>query len=351
MLRNLRRRLSADMGIDLGTTNTVVSLLGEGIVLNQPTVVAIKKADGQVVAIGEEARRMEGRTPKGIRTIRPMQDGVIAEFDVVELMIKHFIREVSGRRISRPRIVVGIPSGITVVERRAVMDACRSAGASEVWLVYESFAGALGSGVPVFDPAGNMVVDIGGGTTEVSVISLGAMVESRSIRVGGNVFISSIVNHVKTDPSKALIIGSPTAEDVYRSIGHAMPSDQPETFQLRGREVVSGLPKTIEVSSHDVRGWIEEPLAKVIEVIRQTLDDTPPELAADIVDRGIVLFGGGSMLRGLPEFIHGHTKVPVRLADEPLLCVAHGTQKYLELKLDGDPRVADTDMSLTDDND
>ncbi len=320
---------SNDMGIDLGTANTLVHVKGRGIVLSEPSVVAVQHGTRKVLAVGNEAKRMLGRTPNDIIAIRPMKDGVIADFEIVEKMIRYFIAKVHNRRaLVRPRIVVGVPSGITEVEKRAVRESCEQAGAREIYLIEESLAAAIGAKIPIHEPAGNMIVDIGGGTTEVSVISLGGMVISNSIRIGGDDFDEAIVQHVKKVHN--LIIGERTAEEIKIQIGNAFPEDQVETMEIKGRDAVTGLPRILEMDSVEIRECLQENVNSVLEVIRATLDETPPELAADIVDRGIVMTGGGSLLKGLTKFISKETGVPVILAENPLTCVVLGTGNFLE---------------------
>ncbi len=323
---------SNDIGIDLGTANTLVHVKGRGIVLSEPSVVAVRTDTREVLAVGEEAKRMLGRTPSSIEAIRPMRDGVIADFDTVEKMIRYFIKKVHGnkRPFINPRMVIGIPSGITEVERRAVKESAEQAGAREIYLIEESLAAAIGADIPINEPAGNMVVDVGGGTTEVSVISLGGMVISNSIRVGGDDFDEAIMQHVKKVHN--LIIGERTAENVKVSIGNAYPNknQEVETMDIKGRDAISGLPRILEMDSVEIRECLQEPINQVLEVVRMTLDQTPPELAADIVERGIVMTGGGSLLKGLTTFLSKETGVPVLLAENPLTCVVIGAGKFLD---------------------
>ena len=284
---------SKDMGIDLGTANTLVSMRGKGIVLREPSVVAIRKDTGEILAVGEEAKMMLGRTPGNIVAIRPLKDGVIADFDTTQIMLKYFIQKATGGfSFFRPRVVVGVPSGVTEVERRAVIDATIQAGAREAYLIEEPMAAAIGAGLPVHDPTGNMVVDIGGGTTEVAVISLGGIVSSRSIRIGGDELDEAIIQYMKRTYN--LLIGERTAESVKMTIGSAMPSPEEETMDIRGRDLVTGLPKTLPVSVMEIELALSEPVSAIVDAVKVTLEKTPPELSADIMDRGIVMTGGGA---------------------------------------------------------
>jgi rod shape-determining protein MreB len=321
---------SKDMGMDLGTANSLVYVKGKGIVIREPSVVAIQKDTGQVLAVGEEAKRMIGRTPGNIVAIRPLRDGVIADFDVTQSMIKYFIsKALRGRTfLVRPRVVVGVPSGVTAVEERAVREAALQAGAREAYLIEEPMAAAIGAGLPVHEPTGNMIVDIGGGTTEVAVISLGGIVTSRSIRIASDEMDEAIINHVKR--AYNLMIGERTAEQIKIQIGTAYPPDILETDEVRGRDLVSGLPKTVQITSSEIYKALLEPVTSIIDAIKATLEHTPPELAADIMDRGIVMAGGGSLLRGLDRLVSEETGMPVHLADEPLLAVAYGAGRVLE---------------------
>jgi len=316
------------MAVDLGTANTLVYLRGRGIVLSEPSVVAIDHRSGEVHAVGAEAKRMLGRTPGTISAIRPLKDGVIADFDVTEQMLRHFIRKVSQNRWAHPRVVICVPSGVTGVEKRAVEEATYTAGARWVGLIEEPMAAAIGAGLPVAEPTGSMIVDIGGGTSEVAVISLGGIVVSQSIRVGGDELDEALISYVKKEYK--LLIGSQTAEEIKLEIGSAHPLPQEEQAEIRGRDLVTGLPKTIVLSSEEVRSALDEPVQAIIDAIKATLDKTPPELASDIMDRGIMLAGGGSLLQGLPERLRGETQMPVHLAESPLTCVAVGSGKYLE---------------------
>ena len=316
------------MAVDLGTANTLVYVKGRGIVLSEPSVVAIDQRTGDVHAVGIEAKRMLGRTPGNITAIRPLKDGVIADFDVTEQMLRHFIQKVHQNRWAHPRVVVCVPSGVTGVEKRAVEEATLSAGARQAYLIEEPMAAAIGAGLPVGEPTGNMIVDIGGGTTEVAVISLGGIVVAQSIRVGGDELDEAIVNYVKRE--EKLMIGSQTAEEVKLEIGSAFALRDEMEAEIRGRDMISGLPKTVVLSSEQVREALEEPVSQIVEAVKVTLDRTPPELASDIMDRGIVLAGGGSLLNGLDERLRDETEMPIHLADSPLTCVAVGSGRSLE---------------------
>ena len=316
------------MAVDLGTANTLVYLRGKGIVLSEPSVVAIDHRTGEVHAVGAEAKRMLGRTPATISAVRPLKDGVIADFDVTEQMLRHFIRKVSQNRWAHPRVVICVPSGVTGVEKRAVEEATYTAGARWTGLIEEPMAAAIGAGLPVAEPTGNMIVDIGGGTSEVAVISLGGIVVSQSIRVGGDELDEAIISYVKKEYK--LLIGSQTSVEIKLEIGSANPLPQEEQAEIRGRDLVTGLPKTVVLTSEEVRVALEEPVLAIIDAIKATLDKTPPELASDIMDRGIMLAGGGSLLQGLPERLRNETQMPVHLAESPLTCVAVGSGKYLE---------------------
>ena len=316
------------MAVDLGTANTLVYVRGRGIVLSEPSVVAIDQRTGEVHAVGVEAKRMLGRTPGTISAIRPLKDGVIADFDVTEQMLRHFIQKVHQNRWAHPRVVVCVPSGVTGVEKRAVEDATRAAGARDCQLIEEPMAAAIGAGLPVSEPTGNMIVDIGGGTTEVAVISLGGIVVSQSIRVGGDELDEAIVNYVKREYK--LLIGMQTSEEVKLEIGSAAPMKEELQAEIRGRDLVTGLPKTVVLSSQEVRLALDEPLQQIVDAIKSTLDKTPPELASDIMDRGIVLAGGGALLHRLEERIRHETEMPVHLAESPLTCVAVGSGRSLE---------------------
>ena len=319
------------MGIDLGTANTLVYVKGKGIVLQEPSVVAIDRDTRHVMAVGEEAKQMIGRTPGNIIAIRPMKDGVIADFDVTQKMLQYFIgKAMSGRGFRRPRVVVSVPSGVTGVERRAVMDATLQAGAREAHIIEEPMAAAIGAGLPVDEPTGNMVVDVGGGTTEVAIISLGGIVTAKSIRVAGDEMDEAIVHYVKR--SYNMMIGERTAEEVKISIGSAFPvGDGRDAMEIRGRDLVTGLPRTLKVTAEEVRSALADPVAAILEAIKVTLEKTPPELAADIMDRGIVMTGGGSLLKGLDRLVSKETGMPVHVSEESLLCVVKGTGKVLDM--------------------
>lgn len=321
--------LSRDMGIDLGTANTLVHVKGKGIVLKEPSVVAIQRDTGEVLAVGEEAKQMIGRTPGNIVAIRPLKDGVIADFDITQAMLKYFIRRsIDTKSFIRPRVVVGVPSGVTEVEKRAVIDATIQAGAREAYLIEEPMAAAIGAGLPVHEPTGNMVVDIGGGTTEVAVISLGGIVTSRSIRIGGDEMDEAIVQYIKRTYN--MMIGERTAEEIKVSIGAAIMPDVDESMDIRGRDLVTGLPKTLTIKAREVQQALSEPVSGIIEAVKVTLEKTPPELAADIMDRGIVMTGGGSLLRGMDRLLSKETGMPVHIAEDALDCVGMGTGKALE---------------------
>jgi rod shape-determining protein MreB and related proteins len=302
---------------------------GRGIVLSEPSVVAIDERSGEVHAVGVEAKRMLGRTPGTISAIRPLKDGVIADFDVTEQMLRHFIQKVHQHRFAHPRVVVCVPSGVTGVEKRAVEEATLSAGAREAHLIEEPMAAAIGAGLPVSEPTGNMIVDVGGGTTEVAVISLGGIVVSQSLRVGGDEMDEAIISHVKKEYK--LLIGQQTAEEIKLEIGSAFDMREEFHAEVRGRDMLTGLPKTVVLSSEEVRHALEEPVSQIIDAIRSTLDKTPPELAADIMDRGIVLAGGGALLAGLDERLRHETQMPSHLAESPLTCVAVGSGRSLEV--------------------
>jgi rod shape-determining protein MreB and related proteins len=318
-----------DMAVDLGTANTLVYVRGRGIVLSEPSVVAIDHASGEVHAVGVEAKRMLGRTPGTISAIRPLKDGVIADFDVTEQMLRHFIQKVHQHRFAHPRVVVCVPSGVTGVEKRAVEEATRNAGARDAFLIEEPMAAAIGAGLPVSEPTGNMIVDIGGGTTEVAVISLGGIVVSVSLRVGGDEMDEAIISHTKREYK--LLIGNQTAEEIKLEVGSAFRMTEEVQAEVRGRDMLTGLPKTVIISSEEIRHALEEPVSQIVDAIKSTLDKTPPELAADIMDRGIVLAGGGALLNGLDERLRHETQMPVQLAESPLTCVAVGSGRSLEL--------------------
>ena len=321
--------LGRDMAVDLGTANTLVYVRGRGIVLNEPSVVALNTNNGQVVAVGADAKRMIGRTPGNIVAVRPLKDGVIADFDVTERMLRYFIQKVHRRtRMAKPRIVVAVPSGITGVEQSAVKEAGHQAGARKVYIIEEPMAAAIGAGLPVNEPTGNMVVDIGGGTTEVAVISLGGIVTSQSIRIGGDELDQALISFGKKEHS--LMLGERTAEEIKVALGSAFPSADELHAEIRGRDLVSGLPKTVMISAAEVRRAIEEPLNLIIDAVKSTLDKCPPELAGDVMDRGIALTGGGALLQGLDQRIREETGMPVHIADSPLDSVVLGTGKCVE---------------------
>ena len=316
--------LSQDMGIDLGTANTLVHVKGKGIVIREPSVVAVLKDTNEVLAIGAEAKRMIGRTPGNIVAIRPLKDGVIADFDITQAMLKFFIKKAIGNKtFVRPRVVVGVPSGVTAVERRAVLDATIQAGAREAYLIEEPMAAAIGAGLPVQEATGNMVVDIGGGTSEVAVISLGGIVVSRSVRIGGDKMDEAIVQYIKKKYN--LLVGERTAEEIKISIGTAMKVENPDKMEIRGRDIVTGLPKTLTIDANQIQEALSEPVAGIIDAVRGTLERTPPELSSDIMDRGIVMTGGASLLRNLDRLLSKETGMPVYVSDSALSCVALGT--------------------------
>ena len=328
-LRSLFSLFSSDLAIDLGTANTLVYVRGRGIVLNEPSVVALNTNNGQIVAVGAEAKRMIGRTPGNIVAVRPLKDGVIADFDVTERMLRYFIQKVHRRtHLAKPRLVVAVPSGITGVEQSAVKEAGHQAGARRVYIIEEPMAAAIGAGLPINEPTGNMVVDIGGGTTEVAVISLGGIVTSQSIRIGGDEMDQAIITFGKKEYS--LMLGERTAEEIKMALGSAYPSEDEPHAEIRGRDLVSGLPKTVVISAAEVRRAIEEPLNLIIDAVKNTLDKCPPELAGDVMDRGIALTGGGALLRGLESRIREETGMPVQVADNPLESVVLGTGKCVE---------------------
>ena len=315
---------SNDIGIDLGTANTLVYVKDRGIVLREPSVVAIQQGSNRVLAVGEEAKRMLGRTPGNIVAIRPMKAGVIADFEVTEAMLRYFIRKAHNRKwVVRPRIIISVPSGITEVEKRAVKDSATHAGAREVYLIEEPMAAAIGVGLPVQEPAGNMIVDIGGGTTEVAIISLAGIVLSRSVRVGGDEMDEAIVQYLKRVYN--LMIGERTAEEIKITIGSAYPLGEEMSMEVKGRDLVAGLPKTLTITSEEIREALQEPVSAIVEAIRITLERCPPELSSDLVDRGIVLAGGTSQLRGMDKLLAEQTGLPVHVAEDPLSAVAEGT--------------------------
>ena len=320
---------SSDLAVDLGTANTLVYVKGKGIVLREPSVVAVSQGNGKVLAVGAEAKQMLGRTPGNIQAIRPMKDGVIANFEITESMIRHFIQKVHNRKaLVRPRIIIAVPSGITQVEKRAVRDSAESAGAREVYLIEEPMAAAIGVGLPVQEPSGNMIVDIGGGTTEVAVISMSGIVFSKSVRVAGDVMDEVIVNYIKKKYN--LLIGERTAENIKIKIGNVHPTGNNESFEGKGRDLVAGIPKTLLITEDNVREALAETINQIIHAVKVTLERTPPELAADIVDKGIVLAGGGSMIKGLDVLLREETGLPISLAENPLDAVVLGTGKVLD---------------------
>jgi len=322
-------KFSRDLGIDLGTATTLVFARGAGIILCEPSVVAINKDNNRALAFGNEAKGMLGRTPANIVAVRPMRDGVIADFEITEMMLRHFINKSHNRSaFVRPRIVIGVPSGITGVEKRAVLDAAMHAGAREAYLVEEPMAAAIGANLPVSEAQGSMIVDIGGGTTEVAVLALGGIVVSKSIRVAGDEMDEAIVAHCRKNYN--LLIGERTAEQIKIDIGSAYPLPEERTVEVRGRDLVTGLPKTLTLTSSEIRDALAEPVATVVDAVRMTLEKTPPELAADIMDRGIVMAGGGSLLRGLDKHLAQETDMSVYVVDDPISCVAYGTGKILE---------------------
>ena len=330
MLNSLLGMFSNDLGIDLGTASTLVYAKGKGIVCNEPSVVAIDKATRKVLAVGAEAKRMLGRTPGDIVAIRPMKDGVIADFDATEQMLRYFIQKVHNRKtFLRPRIIVGVPSGITQVEQRAVRDSAEQAGAREVYLIEEPMAAAIGAGLPITEPSGNMVVDIGGGTTDVAVISLAGIVYSKTVKTGGDKMDEAIINYIKRKYN--LLIGERTAEHIKMTIGSAYKLDEDvKTMEVRGRDLVSGIPKTLIIDDEEVREALMEQVLTIVNTIKVTLENTPPELAADIVEKGIVLAGGGALLKGIDVLIREETALPIVIAEDPLSAVVMGTGKALD---------------------
>ncbi|MCX7848494.1 MAG: rod shape-determining protein [bacterium] len=326
---NLIGLFSRDIGIDLGTANTVLYVRGEGIVLNEPSIVAIRHDTHEVLAVGNEAKRMLGRTPGTIDAIRPMKDGVIADFDITESMLRYFIRKVHDRRtLISPRIVIAVPAGITEVERRAVKDSAERAGARKVYCIEEPMAAAIGCGLPIHEPAGNMIIDIGGGTTEVAIMSLSGIVFSRSVRIGGDELDEAIVQYMKRVYN--LMIGERTAEEIKIAIGSAYPLEQELTLEIRGRDLGAGLPKTVVVTSQEIRQAMSDPIEAIVGAVRYALERCPPELSADLIDRGIVLCGGGALLRGIDKLLEEETGLAVNVADDPLAAVALGTGRIIE---------------------
>ena len=330
LLSFLAGLFSNDLAIDLGTANTLVYVRGEGIVMNEPSIVAIHQADHSVLAVGHEAKAMMGRTPGNILAIRPLKDGVIADFDVTEKMLHYFISKVHRRRtLVHPRIVIGVPSGITQVEKRAVRDSAMQAGAREVYLIEEPMAAAIGAGLPIQEPGGNMIVDMGGGTTEVAVISLSGIVISKSVRIAGDEMDEAIVQYIKKHYN--LLVGERRAEEIKIKLGSAYPMPgERATMEVKGRDLIDGIPKTIVVTDEEIREALREPVMSIVDTVRICLERTPPELAADIVDKGIVLTGGGALLRGLDLLLRQETDLPITVADDPLSCVALGTGKVLD---------------------
>jgi rod shape-determining protein MreB len=317
-----------DIGIDLGTANTLIYMKGKGIVLREPSVVAVDIKSDRVLAVGSEAKQMIGRTPGSIVAIRPLKDGVIADFDITASMLKEFIRKVVGGSFSKPRIIICIPSGVTEVERRAVVEAAYQAGAKNAYLIEEPMAAAIGAGLPVSEPTGSLVVDIGGGTSEVAVISLSGIVTSRSVRVAGDEFDDAIINFIKKKYN--LLIGERTAENIKIQIGSAYPYTDEGVIEIKGRNLLDGLPSNLKITSEEVREALADPVSLIVDAIRSTLERTPPELSADIIDRGIMLTGGGALLRGLDELVAKETGIPVNIAERPLDCVVDGTGRMLE---------------------
>jgi rod shape-determining protein MreB len=320
--------LSSDLAIDLGTANTLVYAKGKGIVVSEPSIVAVNKVTGKVEAVGKDAKEMLGRTPGNIVAIRPMKDGVIADFEITEKMLSHFIRRAHNRNtLVRPRIIIGIPSEVTQVEKRAVKDSALKAKASEVYLVDQAMAAAIGAGLPITEPSGNMVVDIGGGTTDIAVISLAGIVYSKSVRVAGNEMDEAIIQYTKKKYN--LLIGERTAEQIKLEIGSAFPLDEPVTMEIKGRDLIEGVPKTLTITDAEIREALAEPISLIVNAVRVALERTPPELSADIVDRGIVLTGGGSLLKNLDKLLREETGLPVSVAEDPLSSVVLGTGKML----------------------
>ena len=327
-VKSLLSMFSNDLAIDLGTANTLVYAKNKGIVVREPSIVAVNKINNNVEAVGKEAKEMLGRTPGNIVAIRPMKDGVIADFEVTEKMIKYFIEKAHGRRfLVKPRIVISVPSEITQVEKRAVKDSALRAGATEVYLIEQAMAAAIGAGLPITDPTGNMIVDIGGGTTDVAVISLAGTVYSRSVRVAGNEMDEAIIQYIKRKYN--LLIGERSAEQIKIEIGSAFPLDEEMTMEIKGRDLVEGVPKTLVVSDEEIREALSETVATIVEAVRVALERTPPELSADIMDKGIIIAGGGSMLKNLDKRLREETGLPVTLAEDPLACVALGTGQML----------------------
>ena len=328
MVDNRFSLLGRDMAVDLGTANTLVYVRGRGIILNEPSVVAVNIHDGKPLAVGAEAKRMIGRTPSNIQAIRPLKDGVIADFEICEKMLRYFIHRVHQRRFAKPRMVICVPSGITGVEQRAVIEAAEFAGARKAYIIEEPMAAAIGAGLPIHEPTGNMVVDIGGGTTEVAVISLGGIVTSQSIRVGGDELDEAIVAYVKKEFQ--LFLGERTAEEIKIQLGSAYALEEELRAEIRGRDLVTGLPKTVVISTQQIREAMEEPMQAIIDAVKVTLDRTPPELSSDIIEQGIVLTGGGALLHGIAARLEFETNIPIVIARDPLHCVAIGSGMCLE---------------------
>jgi rod shape-determining protein MreB len=319
-----------EIAVDLGTSNTLVYVRGEGIVLNEPSVVAVEQATSKIKGIGLEAKRMLGRTPDGVQAVRPLKDGVIADFDVTEKMLRYFLESIIQKHVFKvkPKVIVCVPSGITEVEKRAVRDSAHSAGAKEVYMVAEPMAAAIGVGLPVETPTGNMVIDIGGGTTEIAVIALSGIVSDTSIRTGGDELDQAIVQFMRKNYN--LLIGEPTAEVIKIQIGSAAPMDGDKEMEAKGRDLVSGIPKVVRVHSSEIREAIQEPVQQIVDAVRRALEITPPELASDIVDRGIVMAGGGALIRGLDIVLSQETSLPIRIDEDPLTCVVRGTGRILD---------------------
>lgn len=331
IINNFLGRFSKDIGIDLGTANTLVYVKDKGIVINEPSVVAVNRRSGQVLAIGEEAKKMVGKTPSHIVATRPLVDGVVSDYEVTEQMLKYFIEKVHREGFSllpRPRVVVGIPLGVTEVEKKAVEDAALSAGARQVFLIEEPIAAAIGARLPVQDPEGSMIVDIGGGTSEIAVLSLGGAVTSRSLRVAGDELNNDIIQYARDEFN--LLLGERTAEDIKIAIGSAYDMQERMEAKMRGRDLISGLPREVTINDEQVREALKRSVKTIVNNVKQTLEETPPELVADIMERGIVLAGGGALLRGLNQLLHEHTQMPIHMADDPLTCVVRGTGLVLE---------------------
>jgi rod shape-determining protein MreB len=325
-------RLSRDLAIDLGTSNTLIYMKGKGIVLNEPSVVALRKGErgaDRLLAVGKEAKKMLGRTPEKVEAIRPIQDGVIADFEITQEMLRFFIKRVHSRNVlMRPRIIVAVPIGVTPVEKKAILECARSAGASEVYLIEEPMAAAIGAGLPITEPTGSMVIDIGGGTTEVAVISLGGIVYSKSVRVAGNKMDEAMAQYINRNYN--FLIGPSTAEHIKMTIGNAFPGEERQSLEVRGRDLVTGIPKILTIDSEEVRQMIVEELNTIIQVVRSALEQMPPELSGDILDRGIVLTGGGALLKNMDKLLREETKVPIAVTEDPLSAVVHGAGKALE---------------------